>query len=142
MELDAFMELAGPPISAAIAAYGGAVLTQAEEAAANATVGLGTRILQRVWHRRDERQREALEADVLDAAEEDAGADAQEALRQAVLRTLQQDPELLAELAALLPRPEPSPVSIVVSGQGAIVNTGTNEGTMSTRTVIHKDGTR
>ncbi|MEU3572627.1 hypothetical protein AB0E96_30025 [Kitasatospora sp. NPDC036755] len=142
MELDAFMELAGPPIGAALAAYGDAVLTQAQDAAATATVGLGTRILQRVWHRRDERQREDLERDVLEAAEEDAGADARGALRQAVRRTLRQDPELLAELAALLPRPEPAPVSVVVNGPGAVVNTGHNSGTMSTRTVLRGDDAR
>ncbi|MEU3566351.1 hypothetical protein [Kitasatospora sp. NPDC006786] len=142
MELDAFMELAGPPIGAAIAAYGDSVLTQAQDAAATATVGLGTRILQRVWNRRDERQREDLETNVLEAAEEGAGADAQGALRQAVRRTLHQDPELLAELAALLARAQPAPVSIVVSGQGAVVNTGSNSGTMSSRTVVHRDGPR
>ncbi|MFE4399274.1 MULTISPECIES: hypothetical protein [Streptomycetaceae] len=142
MELDAFMELAGPPIGAALAAYGDSVLTRAEDAAASATVGLGTRILQRVWRRRDERQREALESDVADAVQDCANPDAQAALRQAVRRTLRQDPELLAELAAALPRPEPSSVTVVVSGQGSIVNTGTNEGTMSTRTVVHGDGAR
>jgi len=137
MELDTFMELAGPTISAAMSAYGGAVLTQAEDAAAGATVNIGRRILQRVWHRRDERQRDALETDVREAAAESENADAQAVLRQAVRRTLGDHPELLEELAELLPRPEPQSVSITVSGQGSVVNAGTNHGEMRTTTTIH-----
>ncbi|MER6977068.1 hypothetical protein [Streptomyces carpinensis] len=142
MELDAFMELAGPTISAAMSAYGVAVLTQAEDAAAGATVNLGRRILQRVWHHRDEPQRDALETDVREAAAESENADAQAVLRQAVRRTLREYPELLEELAELLPRPEPQSVSIEVSGQGSVVNTGTNHGTMSTTTTVLGGNTR
>ncbi|MGW2028877.1 MULTISPECIES: hypothetical protein [Streptomyces] len=137
MELDTFMQLAGPTIGAAMSAYGVAVLTQAEDAAAGATVNLGRRILQRVWQRRDERQRAALEADVREAAEESEDADAQAALRQAVKRTLRQHPELLAELAELLPRPEPRPAHFTVSGPGSVVNPGINYGSMTSTTTIH-----
>ncbi|MGW7610507.1 hypothetical protein ACWGKW_25145 [Streptomyces sp. NPDC054766] len=142
MELDAFMELAGPTIGAAMSAYGVAVLTQAEDAAAGATVNLGRRILQHVWHRRDERQRDALETEVREAAAESENADAQAALRQAVRRTLRDHPELLEELAELLPRPESQSVSIAVSGDiavsghGSMANVGINNGTMSATTTV------
>ncbi|MFF0460940.1 hypothetical protein [Streptomyces mexicanus] len=137
MELDTFMELAGPTIGAAMSAYGVAVLTQAEDAAAGATVNLGRRILQRVWQRRDQPEREALERDVREVAEESENADAQAALRQAVKRTLRDDPELLAELAELLPRADSWSNRFTVSGPGSVVNAGTNNGEMSSTVTIH-----
>ncbi|MFD7990530.1 hypothetical protein [Streptomyces mexicanus] len=142
MELNTFMELAGPTIGAAMSAYGVAVLTQAEDAAAGATVNLGRRILQRVWQQRDQPEREALERDVREVAEESENADAQAALRQTVRRTLQQHPELLAELAELLPLPEPVSTRFSVSGPGSVVNAGTNHGEMSSTVTIHGGNTQ
>ncbi len=43
-----------PYISAAVGAYGGAVLTKARDEAADATVSLGRRLLQKVFGHRDE----------------------------------------------------------------------------------------
>ncbi|MET8014822.1 hypothetical protein ABZU86_32785 [Streptomyces sp. NPDC005271] len=142
MELDAFMELAGPTIGAAMSAYGVAVLTQAEDAAAGATVNLGRRILQHVWHRRDEQQRDTLETEIREAATESENADAQAALRQAVKRTLRNHRELLEELAELLPRPEQQSGGIAVSGHGSVINVGTNNGTMSANTTVPGGTTR
>jgi hypothetical protein len=47
-----FMEQAGPYMTAAISAYGVAVLNRAEDAAADATANLGRRMLHAVWRRR------------------------------------------------------------------------------------------
>ncbi|MEV6977513.1 hypothetical protein [Kitasatospora sp. NPDC093806] len=137
MELDAFMQVAGAPIGAAVAAYGGAVLTRAEDAAADATANLGRRIVQRVWRRGDAGQQAVLEAGVREAAEEPGNPDALAALRQAVRGAVRQDGELLRELAALLPAPAAPQltVHVEVEGHGAVVNTGTITGNVTTRTV-------
>ncbi|GJF29236.1 hypothetical protein KNE206_19360 [Kitasatospora sp. NE20-6] len=58
------MEQAGPYLTAAVSAYGGAVLARAEGAAADSTANLGRRILQTVWRRRTEPEQAALEAAV------------------------------------------------------------------------------
>ncbi|MFF0413357.1 hypothetical protein ACFYUY_23320 [Kitasatospora sp. NPDC004745] len=132
MELDAFMALAGPAVTSAAAAYGGAVLTRAEEAAADATVGLGQRIINSVWRRSDAQQRAQLEA-CLDDATQPGNEDAVGALRYQIRRALSSDPELLAELAALLPTGEPQGATRVeASGTGSVAVGGSIHGSVTT----------
>ncbi|MFG3055505.1 hypothetical protein ACGFZP_31800 [Kitasatospora sp. NPDC048239] len=132
MELDAFMAVAGPAVTSAAAAYGGAVLTRAEEAAADATVGLGQRIINSVWRRRDTQQRAELEA-CLDDADRPGDEDAMGALRHQIRRALRSDPELLAELAALLPAGDPQGVtSVEASGTGSVAAGGSIHGSVTT----------
>ncbi|MFF4542496.1 hypothetical protein [Streptomyces aureus] len=132
MELDAFMTVAGPAVTAAAAAYGGAVLTRAEEAAADATVGLGQRIINAVWRRRDMQQRAELEA-CLDDATRPGDEDAMGALRHQIRRALRSDPELLAELAALLPTGNPQGTTRVeASGPGSVATGGSIHGPVTT----------
>jgi hypothetical protein len=59
-----------------------------------------------------------LEAAVTDAASEPDDTDAAAALRQQVKRALREDPELLRELAGLLPAAEP--VTVTASGERSI----------------------
>ncbi|WP_327729245.1 hypothetical protein OG250_25035 [Streptomyces sp. NBC_00487] len=96
---------AAPYLSAALTAYGDAVLHRAEDAAIGAavegTAGLGQQILQPVW-RRDEEGQATLEGAVQTAAEEPDDADAAGALRHQLKRALREDAELARELAALL----------------------------------------
>ncbi|WP_406101053.1 hypothetical protein [Streptomyces canus] len=121
-EIVQLMEQAGPYLSAAVGAYGAAVLSQAEDAAVNAaadaTAGLGRRILRVVWRRRDEEGRAALESAVQTAAEEPNDTDAAAALRQQIKRALREDAELAREVAGLLTAA--GGVTVNVSGTRAI----------------------
>ncbi|MEU2620897.1 hypothetical protein ABZ642_22635 [Streptomyces sp. NPDC007157] len=121
-EIVQLVEEAGPYLSAAVGAYGAAVLVRAGgvmvDAAVEGTAGLGRRILQLVWHRRDEEGRAALESAVREAAEEPEDADAAAALRQQIKRALREDAELARELAALLPAQ--GGLTVNVSGTRAI----------------------
>ncbi|MFD7875889.1 hypothetical protein ACFV5G_17605 [Streptomyces sp. NPDC059766] len=104
-EIVQLAELAGPYLTAAAGAYGAAVLNRAEDAAADATVNVGRRILQAVWRRRDGAGQAALEAAVSDVGDDPEDSDAAAALRQQIKRALREDAVLRAELTALLPAP-------------------------------------
>ncbi|WP_149823545.1 hypothetical protein [Streptomyces tailanensis] len=112
---------AGPYLTAAVVAYGTGVLTRAESAAVEATANIGRRMLQAVWHRRDEQGRAELESAVADAAREPSDGDASAALRQQIKRALREDAELLRELAGLLPS---GGVTVTASGTRAIAAGG------------------
>ncbi|MER7705882.1 hypothetical protein ABTX81_23680 [Kitasatospora sp. NPDC097605] len=111
---------AGPYLTAAVGAYGGAVLVRAEDAAADATANLGRRILQAVFRRGGAAEQAALEGAVQDAAEDPEDADAAAALRQQLKRALREDAELREELAALLPARAAGSVIITASGERSI----------------------
>ncbi|MEY2246609.1 hypothetical protein AB8A21_27370 [Streptomyces sp. BF23-18] len=111
---------AGPAVTAAVGAYGAAVLTRAQDAAADATVGLGQRILQLVWRRRDEAGRAELERVVGEAADEQDDAYSTTVLSRLLKRALQDDPALREELAAVLPAPAPGTVNVAASGERSI----------------------
>jgi hypothetical protein len=91
---------ATPYVTAAVGAYGGAVLAKVRDDAADATVGLGRRLLQRVFghHGEDEPLPEPLAAVV--SSPDDA--DALGALRLAIRRQLEADAALLADVRSLL----------------------------------------
>ncbi|MEU0948639.1 hypothetical protein ABZ379_39100 [Streptomyces canus] len=107
-------------MTAAVGAYGVAVLTRAQDAAAEATVGLGQRILQLVWRRRDEVGRSELERVVGEAAEEQDDAYSAAVLGRLLRRALQDDPGLWEELSAMVPAPAAGTVTITASGERAI----------------------
>lgn len=119
-EIVQLVEQAGPYLSAAVSAYGGAVLVRAEDAAADATANVGRRILQALWRRRPEPSQAALEAAVQDAAEDAGDVDAAAALRQQLKRALREDAELRKELADLLPAPAAGSMTITASGSRSI----------------------
>ena len=89
-----------PYISAAVAAYGGAVLVRVRDEAADATVGLGRRLLQRVFGSRPEGEPlpNPLAALVVDSLDGDALA----AVRLAIRQALATDPLLEAEVRSML----------------------------------------
>ncbi|MFJ5227838.1 hypothetical protein [Streptomyces sp. NPDC088400] len=113
-----------PYVTAAVAAYGTAVVTRTSETAVDATVSLGQRIAQRLWSR--EENRDGLEQAIEEVAEDPQDADAQAALRVQVRRILRQDAELATELARLLPTR-----TFTASGDGAVA-VETNSGVIST----------
>lgn len=89
-----------PYVSAAVGAYGGAVLAKVRDEAADATVGLGRRLLQRVFGSRgeDEPLPEPLGALAADPADGDALA----AVRLAIRQALADDPAMQAEVRSML----------------------------------------
>ncbi|MFE2418229.1 hypothetical protein [Streptomyces hokutonensis] len=114
------VEQAGLAVTAAVGAYGVAVLTRAQDAAAEATVDLGQRILQLVWRRRDEAGQTELERVVGEAADEQNDAYTTAVLGRLLRRALQDDPGLGEELWALLPAPATGTVTITASGERSI----------------------
>lgn len=90
-------------VSAAVAAYGGAVVQKAKDAAvdvsADATVGLGRRMLARLFA--SNREAQVTDA-VRELADDPADEAAQLVLRAQVLKALSSDPQLAAELGEML----------------------------------------
>ncbi|MFF1770135.1 hypothetical protein [Streptomyces sp. NPDC058249] len=119
-EIVQLVEQAGPAVTAAVGAYGAAVLTRAQDAAADATVGLGQRILQLVWRRKDEAGRTELERVVGEAADEQDNAYSTAVLSRLLRQALQDDPALRDELAAVLPAHAPGTVNVTASGERSI----------------------
>lgn len=89
-----------PYISAAVGAYGGAVLSKVRDEAADATLGLGRRLLQRVFGHRGEG--EPLPGPLADLAANPVDEDALAAVRLAVRKALAVDPALEAEVRSML----------------------------------------
>jgi hypothetical protein len=100
-DISSLLDQAVPAVGAAVSAYGVAVLTQAQDEAATATVQMGHRLLDRVLRRTPDRA--PIEAAVTDLAETADDPDALAALRLQIRKALLADPSLMAELAALLP---------------------------------------
>ncbi|MEU0244952.1 hypothetical protein ABZ192_11585 [Streptomyces sp. NPDC006235] len=119
-EVVQLVEQAGPYLTAAVGAYGAAVLTRAQDVAADATVGLGQRILQLVWRHRDEAGRAELERVVEEAADEQDDTYSAAVLSRLLRRALEKDPGLREELSALLPAPAAGTVTITASGERSI----------------------
>lgn len=119
-EIVQLVEQAGPYLTAAVGAYGAAVLTRAEDAAADVTVTLGQRILGAVWRRRDEEGQAELERVVDEAADEQDESYTAAVLGRLLRRALQDDAELRAELSAMLPAPAAGSVTITASGERSI----------------------
>jgi hypothetical protein len=89
-----------PYVSAAVGAYGGAVLAKMRDDAADATVGLGRRLLQRIFGAQD--NGEPLPGPVADLIVDPGDEDALAALRLAVRKALSADPDLEAEVRSML----------------------------------------
>lgn len=90
-----------PYVSAAVAAYGGAVLVRVRDEAADTTVGLGRRLLQRVFASHG--ATEPLPGPLADlAANPDDDDDALAAVRLALRKTLAADPVLAADVRLML----------------------------------------
>ena len=89
-----------PYVSAAVAAYGGAVLARVRDEAADTTVELGCRLLQRVFGFRGEK--EPLPGSLTDLAANPADGDALAAMRLALRKKLTADPVLEADVRSML----------------------------------------
>jgi len=89
-----------PYMSAAAGAYGGAVLAKVRDDAADATVRLGRRLLQRVFGHRAEG--EPLPWPLRDLATDPRDSDALAAVRLVVRKAMAADPVLVAEVRSML----------------------------------------
>jgi hypothetical protein len=89
-----------PYISAAVGAYGEAVLAKVRDDAADATVGLGRRLLKKIFGHRDEG--EPLPAALDDLVADPGDSDALAACRLEIRRVLAADPVLQAEVRSML----------------------------------------
>ncbi|MFD6294215.1 hypothetical protein ACFWFU_05310 [Streptomyces sp. NPDC060235] len=117
LEIAELTEQAVPFLTAAVGAYGAAVLARAEDAAADATATLGQRILRAVWRRRDEAGQTELERALAEAADEQNDSHAADVLSRFLIRALQEDFQLRVELSAMLPTPTVVAVNITANGE-------------------------
>jgi hypothetical protein len=91
---------ATPYVTAAIAAYGGAVLAKVRDDAADATVGVGRRLLQRIFGHQAEA--EPLPQPLAALAADLGDADALGMLRWTIRQALEADAMMLTEVRSIL----------------------------------------
>lgn len=102
-------------VTAAIGAYGGAVLVKAQDDAAEATVGLGRRVLQRIFGTRA--AGEQLPEPVADVVADPQDEDAVAALRLAIRKALAADPQLHTDVEGMLAS---AGMSVTAAGERSI----------------------
>ena len=107
--------LAITSVVAALREYGGAVLNQAQADAAEATIGLGRRLLQRVFGTC--KAGEPLPEPLADAAADPQDEDAVAALRLAIRKALAADPKLRGDVEKMLAS---AGMSVTASGERSI----------------------
>jgi hypothetical protein len=107
-------------MTAALGAYGGAVLAQVRDEAADATVGLGRRLLLRIFGSRD--GDEALPAVLAEVVENPGDDDVLAVLRLTIRQALEAAPAMVAEVRSMLSAAPAAAVSQNVSaGRDAYV---------------------
>jgi hypothetical protein len=114
-ELAVLVGQVSPYVTAAVGAYGSTVLAKVNDEAAGATVGLGRRMLQRIFGSRG--AGDAPHA-VADLAADPNDPDLQAALRVAIRKVLAVDTELAADLRAMLAAD--ARVTVTASGERSI----------------------
>lgn len=95
-----------PYMTTALSAYGGAVLAKVRDDTADATVGLGRRLLQLIFGRRHDG--EPLPVVLVDVIEDPGDADYLGALRTAIRKALEANPAMLAEVREILAQARPN----------------------------------
>ncbi|MBO2466250.1 hypothetical protein [Actinomadura violacea] len=136
-----------PYVTAAAGAYGAAVLTrvrdQATEATADAAVGFGRRLAQRIFGARTQDDEatgtgddavegaEAIPEVLADVIDDPDDQDNQATLRKAIRKALAADAGLAAEVAELLAQAQQAGVQVMTFGHRSPA-TGTNHGIIAT----------
>ena len=125
-------QLAGqitPWVTAAASAYGGAVLAQSQEEAANATVGFGRRLARRIFSGGDQDgELPGVLADVI-GDPEDPGHQA--ALLLAIRDALANDPGLAAQVREMAGQAQAAGIQVTTFGERS-PGVGINWGTINT----------
>ncbi|MEV4800417.1 hypothetical protein AB0K18_10415 [Nonomuraea sp. NPDC049421] len=129
MDVAALVAAISPLVTAAVGTYGAAVLAQAQEHAADATVGWGRKILQRVFGT-DPADEEVPEV-IADLAEAPDDADLQAALRVRIRKALAADPALADDVRRLM---EEAEAATAATGSGVMV-TATGRGVAAGRDI-------
>jgi len=106
-----------PYVTAAVGAYGGAVLAAVRDEAADATAGLGRRMLQRIFGTRAAGQ---VPEPLADLATDPGDLDLQAALRVAIARMLTKDHSLAGDLRGMLAGASAVTVTVTASGERSI----------------------
>ncbi|WP_457029237.1 hypothetical protein [Kitasatospora sp. P5_F3] len=119
-EIAELMTQAGPYVASALSAYGGSVLARAEDAAVDTTANFGRQLLQSVWRRVGAGKQPALEAAIVDAANDGADSDAAAALRYQITKALHEDADLREEIASLVANSPQPQVNISSLKQDAV----------------------
>jgi hypothetical protein len=114
-EVSTLVADATPYVTAAVGAYGGAVLAKVRDDAADATVGVGRRLLQRVFGH--ETAEEPLPEPLAALAADPGDADALGMMRWAMRQALEADAAMLEEVKSML-----------ASAQGVIVKQNVRAG--------------
>jgi hypothetical protein len=107
--------------AAALGAYGAAVLTRVRDELADATIGTGRRVLQRIFGRREDG--EELPVVLAEVIENPGDADYLGALRLAIRKALESDAVMQAEVRGIIDaaRPIVRVTQHVVAGRDAYV---------------------
>jgi hypothetical protein len=108
-----------PYVTTALSAYGGAVLSKVQDDAADATVGFGRRLLQRIFGRK--RQGEPLPPVLAKVAANPGDQDYLGSLRAAIREALEGDAQMLAEVREILAQARPD---VTVGRQSARADHG------------------
>jgi hypothetical protein len=95
-----------PYVTTALSAYGGAVLSKAEDSAADATVGFGRRLLQRIFGRN--KDTEPLPPVLAKVAANPGDLDYLGTLRATIRDALENDAQMLAEVREILAEAKPT----------------------------------
>ncbi|MBB6547931.1 hypothetical protein [Nonomuraea rubra] len=122
-----------PYVTAAVGAYGAAVLVRAREEAADVTVAWGRRMLQRIFGVRSEG--DELPEAVVELAQAPDDPDLQAALRVQIRRLLAADEELVAQLRAMVAEARAGTggtVTVTASGERSVAIGRDNSGTIIT----------
>jgi hypothetical protein len=98
-----------PYVTMALSAYGGTVLAKVRDDTADATVGLGRRLLQRIFGRK--RDGEPLPVVLADVIENPSDADYLGTLRSTIRKALETSPAMLAEVREILAEARPNVTS-------------------------------
>ncbi|NJP92831.1 hypothetical protein HCN51_25800 [Nonomuraea sp. FMUSA5-5] len=121
MDIVALANQVMPYITAAVGAYGGAVLTKAQDLAADESVNLGRRLLQRFLSREESRER--IESAVQDVVETPDDEDLHAALRGQLKKALAADPGLAGDVAELL---RTAPAAAIAANVGSQIVSGSS----------------
>lgn len=121
-------------VVAAVRAFGDRVLNQAQDDVAEATIGLGRRVLQRIFG--TGQAGKSLPGPVADVVADPQDEDAVAALRLAIRKALAADPQMHAEVEQMLAG---AGVSITASGERSIAaQTITGIATTGDNTTINR----
>jgi len=95
-----------PYVTTALSAYGGAVLSKAEDSAADATVGFGRKLLQRIFGRKNDG--DSVPPVLAKVIANPADPDYLGALRATIREALENEPQMLAEVREILAQAKPT----------------------------------